>query len=106
MSFFALRCTSAVVFKLNHLTVFKRSHLTVLLNPGPAPRYVTGGVAEINFGGHEKFIYVNSTGAREVYSSVDQTKKVKTKKNFFSSVQIFSQTLIVVSKFLQFSTNS
>ena len=26
---------------------------------------VTGG-AEINFGGHEKFIYVNSRGAREV----------------------------------------
>ena len=33
MSFFALRNTSAVVFKRNHLTVFKRSHLTVVLNP-------------------------------------------------------------------------
>ena len=47
---------------------------------------VTGG-AEINFlGGHEKFIYVNSrrgTRAREIYSSVDQTNKVKTKKKGF-----------------------
>ena len=39
---------------------------------------VTGGV-EINFGGHKKFIYVNSRGAREIYPSLDQMNKVKTK---------------------------
>ena len=41
---------------------------------------VTGG--ELILGGHEKFIYMNlrGHGAREVYSSMDQTKKVKTKK--------------------------
>ena len=33
MSLFALRNTSAVVFKRNHLTVFERSHLTVVRNP-------------------------------------------------------------------------
>ena len=43
------------------------------------------GRAEINFGGHEKFIYVNSRGARKVYWSMDQTKKVKTKKKVFST---------------------
>ena len=33
-------------------------------------------------GGHQNFIYVNLRwyGAREVYSSMDQTKNVKTKK--------------------------
>ena len=35
--------------------------------------------------GHEKFIYVNLRGAREVYSSVEQTKKVNTKKKVFST---------------------
>ena len=35
--------------------------------------------------GHEKVINVNSGGAREIYSSVDQTNKVKTKKKIFSS---------------------
>ena len=60
---------------------------------GPAPGSVTGG-AEINFG-----------GAREVYSSVDQMKKVKYKKKR-SSVQKFPQLSVVVSKFLQFFTNS
>ena len=41
---------------------------------------VTGEGGTENFGGHEKFNYVNSRGAQEVYSSMDQTKKVKTKK--------------------------
>ena len=53
---------------------------------------VTRG-AEMNFG-----------GAREVYlrefKSVEQTKKVKTKKR--SSVQKFSQTLVFISKFCDF----
>ena len=40
---------------------------------------VTGG-AEINFGGHEQFIYVNSREARELCWSVDETKMVKTNK--------------------------
>ena len=31
------------------------------------------------------FINVNSRGAQEIYSSVDQTNKVKTKKKIFSS---------------------
>ena len=70
---------------------------------------VTG--EEINFGGHEKFIDVNSRGAREIYSSVDQTNNVKTKhqkkkKKKRSSVQKVSQILVIVSKFLQFFTNS
>ena len=33
MSLFAVRNTSEVVFKRNHLTVFKRIHLTVVPNP-------------------------------------------------------------------------
>ena len=54
--------------------------------------------------GHENFIYVNSRGAREVYSIVDQTKKVRTKKKKKkrSTVQKFPQILVVVSKFLRF----
>ena len=56
------------------------------------------GRAEINFG-----------GAREVYlcefENVNQTKKVKTKKKR-SSVQKILQILVVVSKFLRFSTDS
>ena len=42
-----------------------------------------GGGGRNKFGGHEKFIHVNSRGprgAREMYSSVYQPKKVKTKK--------------------------
>ena len=54
---------------------------------------VTRG-AELNFG-----------GAREVYlrkfKSVEQTKKVKTKKKR-SSVQKFSQTLVFISIFCDF----
>ena len=49
---------------------------------------MTGGGGRINFWvGHEKFVYVNSrgAGAREIYFSVDQTNKVKTKKKVFSS---------------------
>ena len=41
------------------------------------------GVAEINFGGaREVYLceFERGTGAREIYSSVDQTNKVKTKK--------------------------
>ena len=67
---------------------------------------MTGG-AEINFGGaREVYLceFERDMGAREIYSSVDQTKKVKTKKK--SSVQKFPQILVIVSKFLRFSTNS
>ena len=41
---------------------------------------VTGG-AETNFGGHEKFNYVNWRGAREICPSLDQMNKVKTKNS-------------------------
>ena len=44
-----------------------------------------GGGAEINFGGHEKFIYLElegDTGAQEVYSSMDQ-KKRSSVQNFY-----------------------
>ena len=53
----------------------------------PGARMAWLGGAEINLGGHEKFIYVNARGqgARKVYSSVDQTKKVKTKKKVFNT---------------------
>ena len=43
--------------------------------------------------------FERSTEARETYSSVNQPKKVKTKKKR-SSCQKFSQILVVVSKFL------
>ena len=47
---------------------------------------VTGG-AEINFWGGAQEVYLcqfeRGTGAREIYSSVDQTNKVKTKKKDF-----------------------
>ena len=52
---------------------------------------MTGG-AEINFGGARE-VYLSEfergTGARKICSSVDQTKKMKTKKR--SSVQKFPQ---------------
>ena len=69
---------------------------------------VTKGGAEINFGAARE-VYLceieRGKGAREIYSSVDQTNKVKTKKKR-SSVQKFPQILVVVSKFLRFSANS
>ena len=67
-----------------------------------------GGGAEINFGGaREDYLceFERGTGAREIYSSVDQTNKVKTKQKS-SSVQNFPQILVIVSKFLQFFKNS
>ena len=42
---------------------------------------MTGG-AEINFGGHEKFIlceFERGTGAREIYPSLDQMNKMRSK---------------------------
>ena len=45
-------------------------------------------VAEINFVGVREIClceFERGTGAREIYSSVDQTNKVKTKKKVFSS---------------------
>ena len=68
---------------------------------------VTGG-AEINFGGAREvylFEFERGTGAREIYSSMDQTNKVKTKKKR-SAFQKFPQIVVIVSKFLQFATNS
>ena len=44
---------------------------------------MTGG-AEKNFGGHEKFIlceFKRGTGAREIYPSLDQINKVRSKKS-------------------------
>ena len=95
---------------------------------------VTGG-AEINFEGTREVCFrefERGTGAREIYSSLNQTIKVKKKclrfqisansgirlkiraivheftkkkkKKVFGSK--FSQTLIIVSKFLRFFTNS
>ena len=87
--------------KLNDRSVGQAVTYSSLDRPGA--RIAWG--AEINLGGHEKFIYVNLRGAREVYSSVEQAKKVKTKKKR-SSEQKFQQILVVVSKFLQFPTNS
>ena len=59
---------------------------------------VTGG------GGHKEIW----GGARELdlreFESVDQTKKVKTKKR--SSIQKFPQILVIISKIVRFSTNS
>ena len=69
---------------------------------------MTGGGAEINFGGaREVYLceFKRGTGAQEIYSSVDHTNKVKTKKKR-SSVQNFPQILVIVSKFLRFFTNS
>ena len=55
---------------------------------GPGPATGTGGGAEINFG-RAREVYLSEfkrgTEAREIYSSVDQTKKVKIKKKIFSS---------------------
>ena len=54
---------------------------------------MTGG-AEINFGGARKVYFCEferGTGAREIYSSVNQTNKVKTKKKVFSS-KIFTNS--------------
>ena len=67
--------------KLNDRPVGRAVTYSSLDRPGA--RIAWG--AEINFGGHEKFIYVNLRGAREAYSSVEQTKKVKTKKKVFST---------------------
>ena len=60
---------------------------------------VTGG-AEINVfgGGNEKFIYVNSRVSESNEKGEDQKKR--------SSVQKFSQTLVFISKFLRFYSNS
>ena len=58
-----------------------------------------GGGAEINFGGARKVYlceFERGTGAREIYSGVEKR----------SSVQKFPQILVVVSKFLRFSTKS
>ena len=54
----------------------------------PGARIASLGGAEINFGrAGEVYLceFERGTGAREIYSSVDQTNKVKTKKKVFSS---------------------
>ena len=61
---------------------------------------ITGGGG--GGGGRNKFW----GGTRSLYSRVDQPKQVKTKKKKRSSIQLFPQNLVVVSKFLRFSTNS
>ena len=74
-------------------TGFFKGRLDILTQARRQDR-MTGGGAEINFG-----------GAREVYSSVDQTKKVKTKKKAFST-NIFTNSgyrlkrLAIFHKFL------
>ena len=80
----------------------------MLLNQARRQDSVTEG------GGRNKFwgaldVYLwefeRGTRAREIYSSVDQTNEVKTKKKA-PSVQKFPQILVIVSKFLRFFTNS
>ena len=54
-----------------------------------------GGGAEINFGGaREVYLceFERGTGAREIYSSVDQTNKVKTIKKRVFSAKIFTNS--------------
>ena len=58
---------------------FNLPSITRKCNPGPAPARDRG--AEINFWGHEKFIYVNSRGTREIYPSLDHMNKVRTKNS-------------------------
>ena len=68
-------CKSSFHFIVSHHFRLGHSHFgwsgdgtagSVWLSRSQARRQdsVTGGGAEINFGGHEKFIYVNSRGAR------------------------------------------
>ena len=66
-----------------------------------------GGGAEINVGGHEKFIHVNSRGhlgTRSLFESGSNEKDEDPQK--MPSVENFPQNLVAVSKFLRFSTNS
>ena len=56
---------------------------------------VTGG-AETNFGGHEQFIlceFERGTGAREIYRSLDEVNKVRSKdlKGFSGRKQVISK---------------
>ena len=65
---------------------------------------VTGG-AEINFEGTREVCFrefERGTGAREIYSSLNQTIKVK--KNVFGFK--FPQILVFASKFVRLFTNS
>ena len=64
----------------------------------------TGGGAEINFGGaREVYLceFERGTWAREIYSSVDQTNKVKTKKKG-SSAQFHNYRLKILTIFHEF----
>ena len=91
-------------------TIINCTNLAIAPTTRPGARIAwLGGGAEINFGGHEKFVYEDSRGARghekfvyedsrgarEIYSNVDQTKKVKTKKKSYS-VQKFPQILVIL----------
>ena len=68
---------------------------------------MTGRGAEINFGGHEKFILCElerGTGAREIYPTLDQMNKVRSKdsKKFSGRnrkfKRFFSGQKLVISK--------
>ena len=72
----------------------KNSHLNYQKNKttqAQHPDSVTGGGgAEINFGGARKvylYEFERGTGGREIYPSLDQTNKVKTKKKVFIEIQ-------------------
>ena len=68
-----------------------------------------GGVGGRNkfWGAREVYLceFERGTGAREIYSSVDQNEQGENLKTR-SSAQNFPQILVIVSKFLRFSTNS
>ena len=70
-------------------------------------RIMSLGGAKINCGGaREVYLceFERGTGTREIYFSVDQTNKVKTKKKVFSSK--ISTNFGYRLKFLRFFTNS
>ena len=68
---------------------------------------VTGGKKKI-LGAREIYSceFEKGTGAREIYSSVDQTKKVKTKKKVFSTKNYTNSGygLEILAIFLEFLT--
>ena len=64
-SLFKYNQSNRIDVRIGDGTVKITTILTVTAGPAPGERDWGGG-AEISFGGHEKFIYVNLMGAREV----------------------------------------
>ena len=79
----------------SHFPTRSVAHLSLIMHARRQNSVTGGGEAEINFGGHQKFFYVNLRGAREIYPSLDQMNKVKTKtsEGFFGRNQKFKQFL-------------